>query len=277
MADSKTQDRKVRSTYHELPAKLAEHIAAITDGRHNTAAIIGHFEMIQNRITAIGNLLDTPVPTGSDEGAEKSTVAKQVLHIPELLELILGHCDSISLVNMRSSCRTFCDIIDASTKLQQRLFILPAGDLVELVHANAADDDHVTDLIRHHPKSKPDSWFWIFDDINDGLDLYIRFEPGANGGCRCRLPHVGSLWRKMLVCQPPVMKVTIVKKCRNHEFETICKEGNFSTGKPLTFGDLYDEASRIFGEDVMCDESICKHWVDLEYVDFECRVPFPEE
>lgn len=135
MANSNVLNRQVLSNYHELQANLAEHIAAIKGGHCDTAAVLHQLEAMQRNVTGIGNFLSCVVPNKfyTERKHKTSTIAERVLQIPELLDSILEHGNIFDILNMRQTCHQIQGTIDASPRLQTRLFLRPEGDLTRPV------------------------------------------------------------------------------------------------------------------------------------------------
>ncbi|KAK3686566.1 hypothetical protein LTR37_019671 [Vermiconidia calcicola] len=128
---------------------------------------------ISNSDTISPNFSAAPSRDGEDESC---SIATQVLAVPKLLEMILEHVDVRDVLHAYRINRSTQDIIEASTKLQTKLFLRPAnpesalsvllssdgrnfrqggiafsrGSMLEDVHppATSQEDDHVLRLSR---------------------------------------------------------------------------------------------------------------------------------
>lgn len=250
MANSDALNRSVLSQYYELQVRLSDHAAAIRNESFDTAQLLRQVEAIQRNLKDIGNFLSCTVPNKfyHERRTATSETAARVFHIPELLELILEHCTTFDLIEMRKTCTGIKATIEASPKLQGKLFLRPEGALVDLL-----DEESWLQGIQAHPKSRllnnpldPSAWFEVHHDYAGGRHVTITFTPDQSGK---QLPHVGDLWKRMLICQPPITTVDVVRECAKHH--RFCQLESYprdpSDERPLTFGDLYDEANMVFG------------------------------
>lgn len=138
MAASDVMNREVLFKHRELQTNLSNQIAAIKSGDHDIDRILNQLEAIQTNATSIGDFLSCIVPCKfyNEHRAGTSTIAEKALHIPELLEMILEHCDILDVARMLQTCNGVRAIIEASPKLQTKLLLRPEGDLDNLVDNN---------------------------------------------------------------------------------------------------------------------------------------------
>jgi len=65
------------------------------------------------------------------------------------------------------------------------------------------------------------------------------------------LPRIGTRWRRMFICQPPIKEISVWDQCRNYqgsrnEPRVIKSESGF------TIGDLYDLTKEVMAEHRFC-------------------------
>ncbi|KAK3696626.1 hypothetical protein LTR37_017879 [Vermiconidia calcicola] len=175
---------------------------------------------------------------------ESLTIATKVFDVPEILELVLGNLDVEEIFIASETCSTFRDTIAASSKLQT---------LLHLRAAPAAETSVKTISSSGLRTPQFDCALSIFDPNGTVVRIDASFvtsgkQPGGH------LPTVGRRRGNMLVCQPPITRMSMQHGCWtwaavDQPFRgVVAKSG-------LTIGDLWDAA----------DELIIAHTLGCEF------------
>jgi hypothetical protein len=248
MAGSEEQVRVVLSDYHDLQSQLSKTVSAISDDKISKAEVLHQLAAIQAKVNGFDLYLSSTVAARyyNERRSPESTVAKNVFHIPELLELILEHASIFDILNVYQTCRGLKEIVEASPKLQIQLLLRLIGELVDplaylqmhLLRANEWLDDQ---------------WFIMKIDWNPKSRITARFKSHRGDEA---LPQVGAVWKRMRICQPLLMSMRVVVECANcavnRYYTEETPEVYFSTSKELTFRDLYDNATDILKSRECC-------------------------
>ena len=162
-----------------------------------------------------------------------------MLGIPELLESVLSHLETLELFRSQRVCRRWQNIIQPSPGLMKRTFLIP-DEKETIVLKFSHDNRSMKDTIYHNLRRQPVDWnsYMLHPNIrysgseNYGysqycpktrlLDNYVTLQvPGDD----LRLPidvrpvkpssaheisevsHQLQSWSKMLVCQPPCKRL----------------------------------------------------------------------
>ena len=227
----------VLANYTQLQTQFSDFTVAVEDGESAKTDILRQLTAIKTSIEGVGKHLSSIVPTRiyNERRSANSTIAHKVLCIPELFELILEHTSVLDVIKVSETCRELKAIIQASPRLQTKLFLRPAG-----VPAG-------TETKLKLPPMNCVKWFSLRTGFSKGLSVVARFQ--VRGG----LPRVGGLWKRMQLCHPPLKSVELSIKCwACGKRESGRWIHDFSTGAELTFGDLYDEAANIFVVNESC-------------------------
>lgn len=245
----------VVSEYCELQSNLSGTLQNIGTSKASFSRdeVVGLIRSIQTKVNGIGESLSVFVPTKvyNQVRQKDSTTAMTVFQIPELLELILRYNTVFEVLAMYQTCRGIRAIIEASPRIQTQLFLRPE---------NASLGPHTTRKrhpLAHLPLARR-SWFEM-ECLKQGgnLTIYVSFGISELVSRGKDLPTVGHLWKRMQICQPPLMSIPVPLmcwKCLPQNGGAQFQNKEFATGRPLTFGDLYDKANAIFQE---ADDAVC--------------------
>lgn len=235
--------RDVLSNYHHQQSRLSRAISSITNGQFDAKDILHGLKTIEQNANSVGDYLTTKIPTKyyNERRALDSTKAYEVLFLPELLEMILATIADI--LNVYRACKDTRAIIQASLKIQIKLFLRPTGyrkrGQTELTPGPAADL----------------SWVKFEQASPEHLQPFFIFQH-KEGESDSRLPPVASLWKHMYISQPEVWHAWIRVCCTNcgdlspppakDENDTSLENAIvYSENHRLTFGELYDRADEL--------------------------------
>lgn len=169
--------------------------------------------------------------------SSKSAVgAVRVFGIAELVEEIFSHLPAQDILSATQTQRALSRVVSGSTKLKQRLGLEPnksgfwyspfAGWCTDLVQCKVEDPNK--------------SWCRSEDCDKVTIDLDILTHT---------LPRIGSRWRKMLICSPPIFEMRVELCC--------CSQSRAS--QPLkvadggiTMGHIHDHAAKLIAEHRLC-------------------------
>ncbi|KAK3680370.1 hypothetical protein LTR37_021280 [Vermiconidia calcicola] len=152
---------------------------------------------------------DTISPKSSAESSrddedESCSIATQVFAVPELLEMILEHVDVRDVLDAYRINRSTREIIEASPKLQTKLFLRPA---------NAEG----MNLLRLKEECNAEGWnpLQLKEDCLPGLWLHQCASTGTVTAAfeGPRLPLIGARCLKMFFCEPPIKKMIMHCDC----------------------------------------------------------------
>jgi len=221
------------------------------------------------------------------------SAAQQVSDVPEILEAILPNLPIRNIwTNAIPICRHWRDTIEDSIKLRRALFFKPINErrLAEISYAlwdrprtaseslrdftdqyHRADygpvetlwEEHKNDVNMHRVQKTPHfGYAWHLDIVgaknveeHDGLKAVKRLE---------------ASWRRMLICQPPVVSVRVVCK-EDTESELTCPYSLTFSGQAvnkaegLRMGDLVHECSHLtYGGRSLLSIAGTRRWVNVE-------------
>lgn len=180
---------------------------------------------------------------------QTSKMAKQVFAVPELLEAILAWADLKSLVNMGQVSLEFRATIANSMPLQIKLGVKACEDKGPDEELFSSPFKHgylgfkvTIEQKRNQTKGK----------ITADLDVL---------GEKKRLSRIGSTWRRMFICQPPIKEMAGYLCYHEHRHARPSRWIASETG--LTVGDLHDAARSILGLGPSCKECENKSSLDV--------------
>ncbi|PYI00860.1 hypothetical protein BO78DRAFT_401783 [Aspergillus sclerotiicarbonarius CBS 121057] len=177
------------------------------------------------------------------------TALDQVLSIPELLVQILGHLDVRNLLLAQQVCRGWATQIQRSTYLQQALFLAPAAPIDESPVYNPLlretfpsffpDDSQSPSYLRTpgdcfppldipSGSSYPDDFpapeaprdHPVVDDAARAGIFYGPLGPMESHPRRAAWWRPEASWRRMLIQQPPLPHLTVLRFWANSEDRT---------------------------------------------------------
>lgn len=175
----------------------------------------------------------------------------QVLHTPELLELILLHLPMRDLLLAQRTCQKFRNLIRTSPTLQQILYLKP------LPESATPTSTSPTPNLSSYGTAEPVTESWQRNPL-----LISPFLPWFNR-TRCKIkfdlttldvfensalakPNLRSIfltpeasWRQMLVVQPPVTRLDLIRIQSNLNGDVV-EDSRLWLEQGLTMGILYD-------------------------------------
>lgn len=178
--------------------------------------------------------------------SQDAQIAKCMFLIPELLELVLEYVDVVDILTMRQVNKGVQAIIDVSPKLQIKLYY------------RAIDEK---DRIKGKSGSPFSSGFYK-TPLETGFQVEVNTHkeglPVVAGLYRVKaaqdLPRIGRAWKRMFICQPPVLEMYAFTDCSVHGRVIPGVEVTSTTG--LTVGDLHDQAAKMLTSENCC--GLCK-------------------
>jgi hypothetical protein len=131
---------------------------------------------------------------------EAETAVQRVLSTVELLSNILAHLTFRDLVNVQRVSRSFRNTVATTPAIQEALFLRPTWDVTHsapnpLLHELWFRDDRDT----RGPSSQ-----WLDATLEEFVSRRV---PGEEDTEALRRPEAS--WRKMLIVQPPVMRLVV--------------------------------------------------------------------
>lgn len=129
-----------------------------------------------------------------------STIAERVLNIPKLFELITMKADLVTIVSMSQVSRTFKSNIEASSTLQVKIGFKAMDPSKLLANKCSVPVIHRFPFkfrVEHHRLRK---------ELPAG-SVKAKFELSRK---TMQLPQIGTTWKRMLVCNPPVTEMMFI-------------------------------------------------------------------
>ncbi|KAK4545779.1 hypothetical protein LTR36_002733 [Oleoguttula mirabilis] len=181
------------------------------------------------------------------ESSDGESTAQKVFAIAELLELILGRLTIRDIISFYQVSRAVYIAIEGSPRLQRVLSL----------RADAHDSHFRTPFgdYSHGPKGG----FYCgnaghpIQVIVDGARQTHRltFRAGFKRCAKALPSKIGTRWRRMFICQPPVHEVTISCACCSSKYKhTELRKLRSESG--VTIGDLYDMTETLVTEHRTC-------------------------
>lgn len=162
--------------------------------------------------------------TPSRKESTLKKIAAQLFSLDELVVPILSLVEHQTLLNARGVCKHFRDLIDTEDKLQQRLHLLPDFAAPEIT----AVEEFPNGLSYVSPIEETDD-----DDnlvrVHTCVKIFVEM-PHLHFSCR-----IGTLWRSMLVTQPPVRSFQLIGRCA-----LLYDQDALSCDTGVTLGQVYD-------------------------------------
>jgi hypothetical protein len=190
-----------------------------------------------------------------EQEQEAPTAAHQVLHLPELLELILLYLPQKDLLLSQRVCRSFRYTIEGSLRLQRALFFSPNWNLegrafdaysannrpgqkpennrllrraflgcyptVTLVIVNDSPTPHESAIGRRGSER----WSW---------DVCISFPADKKlPDCKPSVLYPEASWRRMFLSQPPCQNLHLVRRWQRNSKPALVRDNG------ITMGDFY--------------------------------------
>lgn len=171
--------------------------------------------------------------------------AERVFDIPEMLVLVLDYVPIRDLMSFQQVNRAAYGIIESSPELQRTLSL----------RADA------TGSIFRVPfqtwSGGPRGGFWCaYGTSGRILGNELRLTAGFSKATR--LPRIGTRWRKMFICQPPVSEMAVSTACCAHQRNKDEPPNIIRSATGLTMGHLYDWTEALAAEHRMCiNANVC--------------------
>lgn len=213
----------------------AKSLAAQLNANSISSGLKSTLEGLQSSALGLGEFLSARIDAVyyNEQRANDSVIAQKVLAIPELLEMILLQGELIDILTMCQVSKWLKSMIEATTALQARLHPDPCGP------ASNRKMPRQTQFESGLPGFK----------VNTNASVEYRYAASTTAEFiinkdTSKLPKVGTTWRDMLICQPPVRRMDAFFKCAAHG-RTFCSQFIVSSENGLTVGNLYDAAEKI--------------------------------
>jgi hypothetical protein len=180
---------------------------------------------------------------------EDCTTAQKTFEIPELLEMILAPLSFVDILNSQQTSKTNYATIQESPRLQRHLGVRAEGPDSEIrtPFASAATVPNSSFACRQRACYVR---AFSYQNVQTSTIMEAGFSVHAH-----QLPRIGSRWRSMLICQPPLHSMTVVTNCcakSNYVGEIEGEVGTITSDTGLTIGDLYDHTLALGKEHRMC-------------------------
>lgn len=250
----------VLSDHFNLQAQLSNTALSIESKTLNKDDLV-HLAAIQKKAESVGTSLTYTIPTKlyNAHRSPDSLTACKILVLPELLESILAYNSVFDILKVYQTCRQLKAIIDESTPLQTQLFLRkarissPISTKLQLHLLNHAIPDFII----------------VPSTVNMDGTFHIIIQFSAH---ERKLAAVGQMWKRMLICQPPLTSVKVEASCgccASHDYlplRNLAADMSSSCGG-LTFGDLYDKAEELLMKMADSQECICSPEVPFHAFD----------
>lgn len=128
--------------------------------------------------------------------------SETVFTIPELLETILLHLDPRTLLTAQSTCKTWTTLITTSPRIQQALFFIPSSHPEKELNPLLV---HSFPSLFPSPSPREENYVQDARFTFTSLDMF-----GSPAKMKAYMRAEAS-WRRMLVQQPPVFEIGLVK------------------------------------------------------------------
>jgi hypothetical protein len=200
----------------------------------------------------------------------ETRAAQRVFDVPELLEMVLEYTSICDILNFQQVCRSARDAIDGSPRLQRVLNLRaePEGSHFQtpyccFTHGNLGGFwcgtclhglvlDGTEGSVTYNLVNIGSRYRSSVCVVGNNLTVSAGF-PNSDE----RLPRIGSRWRAMYICQPPIKQMTIRLACCSHDAGIggvlrSAKEFTVTSESGLTIGDLYDKTKALVAEHRFC-------------------------
>ena len=186
--------------------------------------------------------------------------AQRVFDVPELLEMILLYLPIPDVLSFEQINRTARSTVNASPAIQDHLSLRAAADkeyvrlpFNDLLSTSSAWKGFVCRPSGFRRRAK-----YCFH-ARSACDLVCTssFEYSY-----CKLPRIGTKWRKMFVTQPPVKAMKFGRSCCGPTIypgdigNVPPSEKWISSDTGLILGDLYDFAAKVWTEHLLCPGAV---------------------
>lgn len=231
--------RLLQQSLEEIRRKLQDRVADDEDLGVLLKRASRHAESLDKYLSATiePSFYNAVTPPGS-------SAAQRTFAVPELFEMIMDCLPSPAILAMTQTCREYKARIDNSQHLQLALCLRPAP----------AESRFRTPLATSlaflpaggftcKPAAGDRNILKTTEAGTTALAIMATFSPqGPNQA----LPRIGTIYRRMLVTQPPVTELTPVLDCCRDLREPIVRQSG------ITIGDLYDSATETIEKHRWC-------------------------
>ncbi|KAK3722184.1 hypothetical protein LTR37_002617 [Vermiconidia calcicola] len=185
---------------------------------------------------------------------KSAQLAAKVFNIPELLEEILCHLNAKDILQASITNRSMAAALHSSLSIQKRLCL--KVDANSFFHTPFAKG-----LFRSVWLEQYDQPQWgdrddldnLWGKVHSSLILRVYIRNGV-------IPRIGTRYRSMYLCQPPVTDVTLKPDCCRYngsvggseDFTTRPWRTKITTATGVTLGQLIDEATKLQGVHRLC-------------------------
>lgn len=259
---------------HDIPILLDD----LRDGYCDPGQIQRVLGNIQEDASSVAKYLSPFIPSESynELGKPGSDAAQNVFNTTELLENILNHFDVFELMNFYRVNRRTRDVIEGSPDLLKKMGLRakPANSFLELPFKDSVRRKCTTTCLWEGSRCRCDDYYGPrkirFSCNRENyccrmkpprtrmpVSLRATFYPSAEQ----HLPRIGSRWRSMYICQPPIQKIQAhVTCCQNSQQMPVVHDMSSSQstditamdGIGITIGDLYNFAEATYDKHRYC-------------------------
>lgn len=239
------ENHEVLTHYFDLESTIST-ITALTQRNPasiSTAQVMKELQAMQQAANGICTYFGSRIPTKhfNELRPEGSTTACRVLTIPELLEIILENSAIEEIMTMCQVSKELLAIIKGSPKLQIKLGFGAADKSKFQEHQFTTSFASPTLGELTHPGfhvevNPPSLSNFMGKDRHIDVQAEFRSVETTNS-----LPQVGTAWRHMFICQPPVNYIQGTTMCTMHGSTGRTMAARSESG--LKVGDLRDAAA----------------------------------
>ena len=244
MASPDEQELLVLDNYYDLRSQLLSAAHDLRNDGSSKSDILQRLASMHVNLDTIGQYFSLHISTQTynHRRPPNSTTARNVLHIPELLELILLEADVSDGLSMYAACKPLQAIIDGSTALRSKLRFCriahPTSESLSFHPLTGVSWFNIT------KDKKPHTYPRVVERINAEFkvkkqDQDIELRPGNV------LPPVGTRWMRMQICKPILTVVNVVVECIKCHSSCTKPQPQVSNPAGVTFYDLYSRAEQI--------------------------------
>lgn len=261
--EAEEQTHQALTHYNQLQSNIAASIAAAQQNQWDPRTLTDALLALQSNASGLGRYLSYHCDPKfyNERRLPESTIASQVLLVPELLELILVHLHFHNILNVSATCHGIRDVVDASPRLLPNLFLKP----MPVPKENCRQTCRFQTPFGRGVVSNFNVWVRDHETVvarEVMAEIHYIDEPSA-------VLKVNPKWRKMLICQPPPERMSVVVACRMHLdtfYDNVVRDVSNPTG--LTVGDLYSKA-----EEILQGSSPCWRCASIQAGghDYNCR------
>lgn len=248
--DRTEENRAALSHQQDLESNLSALLNDIKSGRQSQAALEKAIIAAQKHAAGLKMFLSSCIPQKfyNERRSDSSTAAQRTFDVAELLEMILDHLEIPDIVKMIQVSHSLKNSIEASTKLQDKLSLRPApldshiySAFEQCLFREGGFRCTLTNYNNTRPQALPGTF---------AVRAYFFPFPGQH------LPKIGSKYRRMFICQPPIKQMKVYLSCcpRDRElgFLPQLEVCTVSSDGGLTIGHLYDCARKQMDEHRWC-------------------------